>query len=578
MKKLLVYGFLFILLLNLVSATNFLSGLTGGWRFNETANNGYAESINGSLNNFTVDDGSQFVTGIQGNALQCIYDGAGIPASTIFTPESDPSTYTVSMLMKANHKNNWMLVSGSGGYTVHMHTNNSWRLQYWSGGGWNNEYSGQHLGYGEWIHLVIVKDDDWIYIYENGTLKLQHEMTDYVYDNSLELMDAGEVGKNATYDEMWVWDNINFSASQVLELYQTGGVYPFVAPVSDTTPPTVTIEYPVNQQFVNGVAQFPIKINGTVTDDTAVSEVWINDTKFTNDGNATHFSFTNNTGLTDGDYDVIVYGNDTSGNLGNDTVTFILDTVNPLINLNINNSFLADNSSTVNSQDLFNFSFTVYDVNLNNVSATVSNSTTTLISMNEDSPPQPSYDYSSETNISSWLDGTYYATIQAINGIHTQELDYEFQVCTPMWVCNGYGSCNLSDQQPCNSTTDASACGFSYTGDYSEFTPQACNYCTSTWSTTETQCMANLKDVSYEYTNTCCTDTGLPSDCNIPANQTGVDCTRFDFGTEEDLRRSTADNIALLIIKIGRIFVSFLVLGTLLWIGVKAGFQKIFKK
>lgn len=47
--------------------------------------------------------------------------------------------------------------------------------------------------------------------------------------------------------------------------------------------------------------------------------------------------------------------------------------------------------------------------------------------------------------------------------------------CTPNWTCNGYTECNISDLQSCNSTIDNNSCGESYIGDYSEFSPQACD-------------------------------------------------------------------------------------------------------
>jgi hypothetical protein len=54
--------------------------------------------------------------------------------------------------------------------------------------------------------------------------------------------------------------------------------------------------------------------------------------------------------------------------------------------------------------------------------------------------------------------------------------------CTPDWSCNGYAACLINDTQVCNSVTDLNTCGESYGGDYSEFTPQACDFCTPDWS------------------------------------------------------------------------------------------------
>jgi hypothetical protein len=94
--------------------------------------------------------------------------------------------------------------------------------------------------------------------------------------------------------------------------------------------------------------------------------------------------------------------------------------------------------------------------------------------------------------------------------------------CTPDWTCNGYASCGFDDNRSCNSVADLNTCGDSYTGNYSEFTPQSCNYCTSTYSNTTSACVGGFQNNTYVYTNTCCYDTGLPSDCNIPTNTTSA--------------------------------------------------------
>ena len=49
-----------------------------------------------------------------------------------------------------------------------------------------------------------------------------------------------------------------------------------------------------------------------------------------------------------------------------------------------------------------------------------------------------------------------------------------------------------------------------------------CNYCNSTWININSTCRADDSfTFEYSYTNNCCADTGLPSDCNIPLNGTG---------------------------------------------------------
>jgi hypothetical protein len=53
--------------------------------------------------------------------------------------------------------------------------------------------------------------------------------------------------------------------------------------------------------------------------------------------------------------------------------------------------------------------------------------------------------------------------------------------CTPSWVCDAYAACDVNDEELCNSVTDENVCGESYTGNYSEFTPNVCDFCTPSW-------------------------------------------------------------------------------------------------
>jgi hypothetical protein len=52
--------------------------------------------------------------------------------------------------------------------------------------------------------------------------------------------------------------------------------------------------------------------------------------------------------------------------------------------------------------------------------------------------------------------------------------------CAPDWSCSGYGAC-VDGLQLCNAVTDGNTCGSTYTGDYSEFTPQECE-CIPDWN------------------------------------------------------------------------------------------------
>jgi len=100
-------------------------------------------------------------------------------------------------------------------------------------------------------------------------------------------------------------------------------------------------------------------------------------------------------------------------------------------------------------------------------------------------------------------------------------------VCTPNWSCDGFASCDVDDEQDCNSVVDLNACGDSYSGDYTEFTPLVCDYCTpdvvnDTWSAWSDVgvCLVNdtqeqTRSTSDYDANDCYAITGLPSDEHI---------------------------------------------------------------
>jgi hypothetical protein len=65
------------------------------------------------------------------------------------------------------------------------------------------------------------------------------------------------------------------------------------------------------------------------------------------------------------------------------------------------------------------------------------------------------------------------------NGYYLWVDDVEINVnrsytCLPNYQCSDYDSCSPFGVQNCNATTDLNVCNITYTGDYSEFTPQSC--------------------------------------------------------------------------------------------------------
>jgi len=92
--------------------------------------------------------------------------------------------------------------------------------------------------------------------------------------------------------------------------------------------------------------------------------------------------------------------------------------------------------------------------------------------------------------------------------------------CVENWIAY-YSSCLINDSQ-LKYYLDANSCGTTINLPGDNGTYVACNYCTSTWeSVNNSICYANNTfDLGYYYTNDCCAQTGLPSDCNIPSNTT----------------------------------------------------------
>jgi len=114
---------------------------------------------------------------------------------------------------------------------------------------------------------------------------------------------------------------------------------------------------------------------------------------------------------------------------------------------------------------------------------------------------------------------------ESLGGLNEDNITIQFEIdnCIPSWVCSGYAACNISDLAPCNAVTDNNACGEAYTGNYSEFVGQACNYCSyslslvslGTCNATTLLSLNLYEDLSF---GTCCNITGLGSDCAF-ANQ-----------------------------------------------------------
>ncbi|MBI2143197.1 hypothetical protein HYU20_02545 [Candidatus Woesearchaeota archaeon] len=100
-------------------------------------------------------------------------------------------------------------------------------------------------------------------------------------------------------------------------------------------------------------------------------------------------------------------------------------------------------------------------------------------------------------------------------------LSYKISICDEKWQPN-YTSCNKSNSMV-KYYTDANSCGSTEDLPADNGTAESCDYCTPKWTNLNSSCRNDdTTEVNYIYTNTCCQETGLASDCAIPANTTST--------------------------------------------------------
>ena len=160
--------------------------------------------------------------------------------------------------------------------------------------------------------------------------------------------------------------------------------------IKDVISPTITIDSPANQTYTTN------SINLNVSAGETISRWW-----YTNNSGINNITFTPNlSSITweQGNNILTVYANDSSGNEGNNTVTFFIDSINPNIQYQnpteTNGSFINHNSIEIN--------ITALDTNLQNIIIRLYNSSHNQInsSLTSNSP--------NFINFSGLSDGLYY--------------------------------------------------------------------------------------------------------------------------------------------------------------------------
>jgi hypothetical protein len=137
--------------------------------------------------------------------------------------------------------------------------------------------------------------------------------------------------------------------------------------------------------------------------------------------------------------------------------------------------------------------------------------------------------------------------------------------------------------------TDVAICGYNYTGNYSEFATQACNYCTpnlETYFISTCDALNDTKIVTYNYTNefACCFTTGLTADCDMGQYDfmrsgtwafyyVETPCSIYTY-TSEDLPFAAISGVAKLIITIGLFAGLIALIYILIWSGKIINWKK----
>lgn len=155
----------------------------------------------------------------------------------------------------------------------------------------------------------------------------------------------------------------------------------------------------------------------------------------------------------------------------------------------------------------------------------------------------------------------------SLGGLNEANLTILFEIdnCISLWSCGGYGACQTDDTALCTSAIDLNVCGIAYSGNLSEFAPQACNYCSrDPVLLNETVCSEGSKTACYLDNNfaTCCNVTGIGGDCIGDVPQTTdttcvpESCSIFGYGTN-DITGAVIDGVVKLLISLAS--VAFLV-------------------
>lgn len=182
-------------------------------------------------------------------------------------------------------------------------------------------------------------------------------------------------------DELGIWERPldvgcndvgEVCTGEIADLFNNGvGFNPYSA---DTIVPSLSVVYPINQSSLDGIQYF-FYLNGTASDNTALSNIFHNNTLWGNNtGTNASWSFLNVSSIPEGNYTINISANDTSGNkfsyLANFTVDFtkpILIKILPVSSIEIFADGIDINVSASDNYELFAYNLTCVNSSSENV-------------------------------------------------------------------------------------------------------------------------------------------------------------------------------------------------------------------
>jgi len=437
---------------------------------------------------------------------------------------------------------------------------------------WFSIYSSSGTTQGNWYHICRTWDgaipNSNHSLYFNGVLENQSIFTSALGGtNNL----GSRIGDgwnlqdpiNATLDEIGQW-NRSLTASEISQLYNGRLGYNPVLDVSGVSAPEVEVLTPANNTITNILLS--TTYNATDLDNATVEcSLYLNDVlNLTNSSVIVNATSSFNLDLTEGQNTFYINCSD-GENIGLSGTHYLwLDTNDPFLN---SQSPLPFNTTIFTGYSM-NIFGNITNTALDFINITIFDENDLLYYTNTTSvfgdPTVFAYNwvFVTDENDNGVWDMVIYGNDTATND---NELFLSFTInnCVTDWACDDYNACNSSDLASCNDTIDLNNCNISYTGNYSEFPDQACNYCSYSLNLlNSSDCVSNIQENCYEDINfgTCCNISGIGSDCAFGNSSSGClneSCSAFEYESG-DIAKATIDFITIGIILIG-IFIPILV-------------------